>query len=127
MKSASGVILFACFVSGCAYTTEEEVKAYRDDAFQQVQLAHYRDACESFQAALKLQPNDVGLMYNVGYCADRVGDLPTALHYYELCLRAEPDNGSYRHAVASVLLREGRRNDAISVVQNWLEQHPDRA
>jgi tetratricopeptide (TPR) repeat protein len=120
-------MVLAILAGGCAYTQEEQAKPYRDDAFQQVQLGHYHDACESFQAALKLQPNDIGLIYNVGYCSERAGDLNTALQCYDQCVRAEPDNGTYRHALASVLLRQGRRSDAICVVQNWLAQHPSWA
>jgi tetratricopeptide (TPR) repeat protein len=124
MKRACWIVSLAAIVGGCAYTNEEQVQAYRDDAFRQVQAGRYGDARESFECALKLQPNDIGLQYNVGYCAERTGDMNTALQYYDCCLRAEPDNGTYRHAMASALLRQGRRAEAIALVQNWLAQHP---
>ena len=72
MRYVLGVMFLAFLVGGCAYTTEEQVSEYRDDAFRQVQLGRYGDARDSFQAALKKQPDDVGLIYNVGYCSERV-------------------------------------------------------
>jgi Flp pilus assembly protein TadD len=127
MRFTAWMTGLALFLGGCTFSTQERGQAYRDDAFAQVTVGNYSNARDGFEAALRLDPNDVGLMYNIAYCSERLGDTQTAGQYYDECLRIEPNNTTYRHALASMLLRQGRRDDAAYVVRDWLSHYQDSA
>ena len=111
-------------LAGCASATQERARDYTRDAFRQYQLGRYADARDSFQAALALRPDDVGLFFNVGACYDLLGNGAKAECYYLECLRLEPNHGLCRHALAVLWVREGRSPEAVRMIQDWLAAQP---
>src|SRR5579871_4039788 len=99
-------------LAGCTSAAEERARDYTRDAFQQYQVGRYADARDSFQAALALRPEDVGLLFNVGACYDLLGNNAKAEYYYGECLRQEPNHGLCRHALAVLWVRQGRSSEA---------------
>jgi tetratricopeptide (TPR) repeat protein len=115
-------------VAGCtATTTEVRVHDYSEDGLYLFQLGKYRDAGESFEAALALRPDDSTLLYNAGECADRLGDTAKAERFYRECLQLAPNLVECRHVLVVLLVRTGRRSEATQLVREWLAREPKLA
>ncbi len=114
-------------ITGCATTSQERVRDYADDGIHLFQRGDYRSARDSFQAALALKPDDPTLLYNIGECYDRAGDTVNAERVYAECLLHAANHADCRHALASLLVRVGRRPDAERMVQDWLAREPKLA
>jgi len=119
-----GIALTAC---GCAAPNDERIRDYNQEGVRLYQQADYTHAQECFQAASALKPNDLGLLYNLGQCSDRLGDNAKAESYYNQVLQQSPNHTACRHALASLLVREGRMPDAAHMVQDWLASQPHLA
>lgn len=118
-------LLAAAAFVGCTTTAQERVKAYNEDGIQLYRQGKYHDAAESFEAALAWDREDPGLLYNLGECYAQLGNGPKAIHYYNECLQRVPDHTACRHALVVALVRNGRRPDAIRLVQGWMQSEPD--
>jgi Flp pilus assembly protein TadD len=112
---------------GCGPAVQERVRTYNQDALYLFQQGDYAGACEVYQSALALQPKDLGLLYNIGECYDRLGNAAKAEDAYNQCLQKEPDHVRCRHALAVLLVRTGRRKQAVTMVEDWLAHNPKRA
>ncbi len=110
---------------GCLPRVDERAQAFTEDGVELFQVGRYRDARESFEAALERQPGDPNLMYNIGQCWDRQGDPGKAEGVYRQCLQRSGNHAPCRHALAVLLMRNGRRGDADQLVQEWLADNPD--
>lgn len=116
---------FVLVLGGCIATADQErLRNYNEDGVFLFQHGDYIGARDSFQAALKLQPQDPALMYNVGECYDRLGNLPKAECFYRECLTREPKNPACRHAMVELLTRTGRKDEAGTLVSAWLKEEP---
>jgi Tfp pilus assembly protein PilF len=109
---------------GCESASQERLRDYNLDGVYLFQRGNYAAARESFQAALALKPDDPALLYNIGECYDRLGDTAKAERYYSQCLLQSPNQADCRHALASMLVRVGRKNDAGHLVEDWLAREP---
>jgi Tfp pilus assembly protein PilF len=117
--------VFAVFsLGGCALTTEDRFKDYNEDGVHLYQHGNYRDATDSFRAALAIRPNDAALLYNLGECYDRQGDQKHAEEFYQRCLALAPNHQPCSHAYLDLLVRTGRQQDAERYVANWLTREP---
>jgi len=111
-------------LAGCASPVQERVRDYNEDGVSLFQRGDYLAACDSFRAAQALQPEDPALYYNIGQCYDRLGDGAKAERFYNECLARAPGHAECRHALASLLVRVGRRDEAVRMVQDWLAREP---
>jgi Flp pilus assembly protein TadD len=118
--------MLAWCLAGCGQDVQERVRTFNQDGLYLYQQGDYAGAREEFQAALKLQPEDPGLMYNVGECYDRLGDTAHAEETYQKCLQKAPDHVRCRHALAALLVRTNRRKEAVYMIENWLAREPKR-
>jgi Flp pilus assembly protein TadD len=117
-------IAVACWLAGCASPGDERVQAYSQDGRNLFQRGRYQDARDSFQAALTLQPNDPALLYNVGQCFDHTDDTANAERAYRKCLDVSPDHAPCHHALAALLVRQGRRQEAVALIEGWMNAKP---
>src|SRR6266404_1655979 len=124
MRWMSGLLALALGLQGCESASQERLRDYNPDGLYLFQRGDYAAARESFQAALTLKPNDPGLLYNVGECYDRLGDPAKAERSYNECLVQTPNHTDCRHALASMLVRVGRKEDATRLVEDWLAREP---
>ena len=113
--------------AGCTSSSLERVRDYNDDGLYLYAQGAYAQAAESFEAALALQPNDVALLYNAGQSRDRAGHHDRAERLYAVCLEKAPNHGSCRHALAVLQVREGRQDEAVKMVEDWLAREPNLA
>lgn len=127
MKRARWLLGVAVCLAGCVGPEDERIRDYNADGVFLFQQGDYRSARESFQAALDLKLDDPALLYNLGQCYDRVGGDTKAERYYNDCLQRTPNHVACRHALAALLLRQGRQGDAVRVVGQWMESEPKSA
>jgi Flp pilus assembly protein TadD len=121
------VILMLLNAVGCATPGQEKVRDFTDDGIHLYNLRDYKDAKESFQAALAIRPADPDLLYDVGQCCDRLGEDAAAERAYNDCLQRSPNHAECRHALGALLVRENRWADATSLVHDWLKREPKLA
>jgi Tfp pilus assembly protein PilF len=121
------VLLMLLNVAGCLAPSQEKVRAFSVDGVHLYKTGAYSDAKESFEAALALKPGDEHLMYNVGQCCDRLGQNARAERIYSDCLQRAPNHAECRHALGALLVREGRWQEATSLVRDWVTRDPKSA
>ena len=114
-------------LAGCISENQQKVRFYNEDGLHLFHQGEYAAARDNFLAAIALIPEDPPLYYNAGECYDRLGDSVRAERYYNECLSRDFNHAECRHALASLLVREGRRDEAVRMVQAWLALEPKRA
>src|SRR5947209_369412 len=98
MRRVWGILGIGLVLAGCTPVVQERVRDYNQDGIHLYAQGDYLAARESFEAALALQPEDAGLLYNVGECYDHMGNMARAEHYYGECLLRAPNHAECRHA-----------------------------
>lgn len=127
MRRVCWLMTIALAMGACAPAVQERLREYSDDGLHLYQQGQYAAARDSFQAALQLKPDDVGLLYNLGQCYDRLGNASRAEHYYTECLQRSSNHAACRQALAALLVRQDRWPDAVRMVEDWLTQEPKLA
>ena len=127
MRPACGIVVLVLCLGGCTSGVPERVRDYNEDGVYLFQRGEYLQARESFAAALALKADDAGLLFNIGECYDNLGDTARAEKYYNECLLRDPNDADGRHALAGMLVRLGRREEATRMVEGWLAREPQRA
>jgi Tfp pilus assembly protein PilF len=121
-----GAVLLVA-LAGCVSEDAERVRDYTADGLHLYRQGDYLDARESFQAALALRPDDPVLIYNIAQCYDHQGADAQAERYYLACLQRSPDHAPCRHALAALLVHEGRGPEAVHMAEDWLTREPKKA
>lgn len=124
MRFASWTVGLAFVLAGCTPAVQDRVREYNREGIHLYERGEYAGAREHFQAALALQPEDVSLIYNAGDCSDRLGDVANAERLYRECLARSPNHPECRHALTSLLVRQGRRGEAVEMVEEWRAREP---
>jgi tetratricopeptide (TPR) repeat protein len=127
MGRAFRAIVCALMLAGCMQPAQERLRDYSEEGMILYGQGDFRHAGECFQAALALKPNDVVLLYNVGHSYDRIDRVDLAEKYYVACLTQDPNFADCRHAYLALLIRTGRKDQAIQSVQAWLASAPQLA
>jgi tetratricopeptide (TPR) repeat protein len=112
---------------GCTSVQDERFRLYSEDGLSLYQHGNFRDARDSFQAALSLKPDDPVLIYNLGECYDQLGDSAQAEKLYRDCLQRAPNQVACRHALALLLQRTQRLPEAGQMIEDWLARQPGLA
>ncbi|MBL8796498.1 MAG: tetratricopeptide repeat protein [Planctomycetia bacterium] len=127
MRLPIALAILGCCLAGCASPDDQRVRDYNADGVHLFAQGAYPEAQQTFQAALALQPNDPGLLYNLGECYHRQGGLQQAEGYYNDCLKHDPQHVPCRFARAALLVQMGRRAEAERSIQDWLQAEPKNA
>jgi Flp pilus assembly protein TadD len=127
MRRRVGLGIWLLFLAGCGPTVNDHARLLNEDGLYLYQRGDFGRARESFQAALALQPRDPALLYNIGQCYDRLGDLKKAEQFYQECLQVAGNHAACRHALAALLLGSGRRTAAEQMLEDWLIREPKLA
>ncbi len=128
MRRLGGVVgLGLLWLGACAPTAQDRVRDYNEVGLQLYRHGTYDKAAESFEAALALEPGDAGLLFNAGQCYDNLGNAAKAEQYYTACLQKSPNHAGCRNALAALMLRQGRRDDARHMIEGWLTSQPKLA
>jgi Flp pilus assembly protein TadD len=127
MHRAAWFAGLALCLGGCGPSVQESVRTYNEDGVYLFQHGEFTGAREEFQAALALQPENAGLLYNIGECYDRQGQKEKAEDFYNKCLQRDAGHARCRHALAVLLVRTGRRKQATYMIEDWLAREPKKA
>ncbi len=127
MRAKFAIIVLLCWTVGCVPLAQDRVRDYNEDGVYLFQQGEFNGARETFQSALELKPNDAVLLFNVGQCYDRMDDVANAERYYNECVVQAPNHAECRHALAKLLVRTGRKDNATQMVQAWLAREPKLA
>jgi len=114
-------------LAGCMEPAQERLRDYTQDGVNQFERGNYNGARDCFLAAQTITPEDAVLYYNLGQCYDRMGDVVNAERFYNESLQRSPNLADCQHALNSLLVRVGRRPEAVRHVQDWLAREPQRA
>ncbi len=114
--------------AGCVTSaTSERAQLFNEDGVYLFAQRQYPAALESFELALTLEPDNVGLLFNAGQCNDRLGNWQIAEKYYLDCLQRSAKHVEARQAYVALLTRTGRAEQANKLIEEWLQQQPDLA
>lgn len=121
------IAFLVCGITACGVNRQERVQEFANDGLRLYQCGDYRHARETFEAALALAPGDVTLQYDLAECWDHLGRLDKAEVLYRDCLQRAPNDPETHHALTLLLMRTGRRDEAVQSVQDWLARQPQLA
>jgi Tfp pilus assembly protein PilF len=128
LRKASMLLLFTCaMLAGCTPVQESRWRLYNEDGVLLFAKGDYRNALDSFNAALTLSPQDPVIIYNAGQCYDRLGDTKKAEQYYTHCLQTDPKHADAHLAMISLVYRTGREKAADQQIVDWFQQDPKSA
>jgi len=121
------VVLLAA--GACAPLEQDRVQNYTEDGINLYERGSLTAARDCFQAALALKPEDPDLVYNLGRCHQRMGQLEQAELLYRQCLQRNPDHLEARHAwvVLMVSSPTDRKKEAMQMVLAWRKSRPRTA
>src|SRR5262249_45754790 len=111
-------------VGACAPMDHERLRDYNEIGVEAYERGQFSEARESFDAALRLVPDDAGLLFNLGQCHDQLGNRARAEELYKQCLERSTNHPECRHALTVLLVRENRQDDAVKMIDEWLEREP---
>lgn len=114
-------------LAGCTAVDEDRWRVFNDEGVALFSKGAYRDALENFDYALTLRANDPVILYNMGQCYDRLGQVKNAEQYYTACLQREPKHGDAHLALITMNYRTGRAVEANQMIRDWLTQDPKSA
>ena len=114
-------------LAGCAQTGQERLAELTTDGVHLYRQGAYRDARETFRAALALRPNDPDLLFDLARCDEKMGNQGEADKGYQECIRNAPNHAEARHAVVARLVATGRRDEASRQVSEWMRASPKLA
>jgi cytochrome c-type biogenesis protein CcmH/NrfG len=78
-------------------------------------------------AKLKADPNNAGLLANIGNVYYDTRQFPTAIDYYQRALKVEPANAAVRTDMATAYWYTGNADAAIAEFQKSLSYEPNKA
>ena len=112
---------------GCTSAVPERVRTYNADGIYLFSRGDYRQARDSFQAALAVLPEDQSLRYNLAQSCEKLGDLDRAEKLYQESIARDPNHTDSRQALCVLFVRRGRSAEASRAVEAWLAKEPERA
>lgn len=99
-------LLVALFLTAICFTWVQagDIKATAESFYRE---GKYAQALSTYEQALKNQPNDPYLYYNIGNCYFKMGSKGLAVAYYYRAFRLNPQNGDIRHNLSLALASGG--------------------
>lgn len=99
-------LLVALFLTAICFTCVQagDIKATAESFYRE---GKYAQALSTYEQALKNQPNDPYLYYNIGNCYFKMGSKGLAVAYYYRAFRLNPQNGDIRHNLSLALASGG--------------------
>ncbi len=86
-----------------------------------------KNAISSFKRSLSLEPGDGKALFNLGYTYESVGEMDSAVYYYEECIRYNPQIINPRSRLANLKFMMGRMNEAKELNEEIMYIDPEEA
>jgi len=90
-------------------------------------LRFKRSAISSFKRSLKYDPGDGKSLFNLGYTYENVGEMDSAVYYYQECITYNPQIVNPRSRLANLMFMQGRTNDALELNKQIIYIDPNEA
>ena len=90
-------------------------------------LQYKRNAVNSFQKAIALEPKNGKSLFNLGLTYEFVGDIDSAAFYYEKCIEYNQDIINPRSRLADIRFRQGYEQEAIRLNLEIIRLNPKEA
>jgi tetratricopeptide (TPR) repeat protein len=119
--------MLVVLVGSCAPTAQDRGRELTRDGLDLYRRGAFADARDTFRAALAVHPDDPDLLFHLARCTDRMGLAADAERQYRDCLQRDLDHADARHALAVLLVRRGRRDEAVKMAEEWLRERPELA
>ena len=117
--------------AGCGGLAAQGKNAEGVRLFDQVR---YQEAIQQFHEATNNDPKSADGYYNLASAHYRLGvregdesELKQADHYYRMCLDRDPDHRECYRGLAVLLVNQGRSDEALQLVQDWVDRQPGLA
>jgi len=117
-------VVLVMLVSSCAQTAKDRGQELTRDGLDLYRRGAFADARDTFRAALAIHPDDPDLLFHLARCTDRMGLAADAERQYRDCLERAADHAEARQALAVLLIRRGRRDEAVKMAEDWLRERP---
>lgn len=88
-------------------------------------LGKYKNAIQHYRHYLEAHGDDAQVHAHMGLACLQLGELEKAREHCNRALLLDPDHLGARHALACALIEEGQSNDAMKVLRETLEDHPE--
>ncbi|HUS40198.1 MAG TPA: tetratricopeptide repeat protein [Pirellulales bacterium] len=72
------------------------------------------EATVKYEQAIKAHPNSTQALNDLGLCQARMGNLPASASTLAKAVRLQPERPLYRNNLATVLVEQGRTDDALA-------------
>ena len=110
------LVILVSFISiaGAAFPQEpDSVQQFLITGAKAFNSNMWKESKEAYENALRLQPGNVEALRNLGLIANTLGDLQTAMHYYEEVLKHDSLDASTHNNIGVVMSERGKTADAI--------------
>lgn len=108
-------------------TGEDRVVALVTEGNQLLAQGYYAQAAQQYQQAVRIEPEDEDLHYNLGIALAKLGKREEAKQHYAEALRIFPDYGDAHNNLGNLLMNENKLDEAIEHFQAAIKNMPENA
>ncbi|MFP4623560.1 MAG: tetratricopeptide repeat protein [Gemmatimonadota bacterium] len=105
---------------------DDAVDYYREGV-ELLGAGRYHEALTSFRLALRESPGDAAVLQQIAIAHTRIGMTDEAVKVYRQVLDRDRTAMGAHYGLAFLLLREGRREEAVEHLRRFLERPPELA
>lgn len=98
---------------------------YYAEGLELMSVGKYHDALTSFRLALRESPQDPAILQQVAMAYTRIGMTDQAAKTYRQVLEQKPHSAGAHYGLAFLLLRDGKSEEAIPHLEQFLAAPPD--
>jgi tetratricopeptide (TPR) repeat protein len=102
----------------------EDARLYTQLGRAQIDAGRLADAEASLSRAISLDYGYAEAHFNLGRCYERQGQLDSAVHAYQAAADLAPDEGIMQRHLIAALVRVGKTDEAVSVLESALAAVP---
>jgi tetratricopeptide (TPR) repeat protein len=102
----------------------EQAQEYGRDGQKLIHDGKWREALETYNAAIKIDSANPEWWYQAGRCQEKVGRLDLAEQSYRTALNLRADHAPSRHSLVMLMANSGHREEASKMVEGWLASNP---
>jgi tetratricopeptide (TPR) repeat protein len=91
------------------------------EAYKQKQLGEYEKALEYYSRALRIEPENATVMYEIAGVVAVLGDIPSGINYAKMAVDSDPDNLYFNIMLSRLYQRNGMIKEAAEAYNNVVE------
>lgn len=103
---------------------EHSAEAWHIMGIASDKCGNFTNALSCYEAALRLQPENIAIAADLGRLAYRMGMMDMAEKFFRFHLTQDPDNIEAVNNLATTLREASRTDEAIALLQDFIPRHP---